>query len=125
MGYHFNIIVPVLEDGRSTYVNPDDPEDFVTDSHSFSTDSISSISRYKRSASIELVLNIYNSPSLHILVERKYCIDKETYRLLKNYIEDTFDKISYCMLLDSMEEKTDDPLLSLLKSVGILPPKKD
>ena len=113
MGYHFNIIVPVLEDGRSTYVNPDDPEDFVTDSHSFSTDSISSISRYKRSASIELVLNIYNSPSLHILVERKYCIDKETYRLLKNYIEDTFDKISYCMLLDSMEEKTDDPLLSL------------
>ena len=124
MGYMFNIIVPVIEDGKSSYVNPDDPEDFVTDSHSFSTDSIASISKNSRSTSIRLVLNIYNSSIIDILVERKYCIDRETYRLLKNYIEDTYDKISYCMLLDSMAEKTDDPLLSLLKSVGILPPKK-
>ena len=124
MGYMFNIIYPVLEDGKSSYVNPDDPEDFVTDSHSFSTESIASISKHSRSTSIELVLNIYHSSSINILVERKYCIDRETYRLLKEYLEDTYDKISYCMLLDSMIEKTDDPLLSLLKSVGILPPKK-
>tara|TARA_R100000152_G_C6742813_1_gene166563 strand:- start:433 stop:810 length:378 start_codon:yes stop_codon:yes gene_type:complete len=124
MGYHFNIIVPVIEEGKSSYVNPDDPEDFVTDSHSFSTDSIASISKNSRSTSIRLVLNIYNSSIIDILVERKYCIDRETYRLLKEYIEDTYDKITYCMLLDSMQEKSNDPVLDLLKSVGILPPKK-
>ena len=124
MGYLFNIIYPVIEDGKSSYVNPDDPEDFVTNSHSFSTDSIASISKFSRSTSMKLSLNMYNSSTIDIFVERKYCIDRETYRLLKEYLEDTYDKITYCMLLDSMAEKTDDPLLRLLKSVGILPPKK-
>ena len=124
MGYHFNITYPVIEPGKSSYVNPDDPDDFATTSHSFSTDSIAAITKNSNSTSTELVLNIYNSSIIHILVERKYCIDRETYRLLKEYLEDTYDKVTYCMLLDSMSDKTHDPVLDLLKSVGILPPKK-
>ena len=125
MGYVFNIRVPVLGEGKDTYVNPSNPDDFEIDAHCFNTDTVISITKNVRSSSIQLDINILYSSNISILVERKYCIDLETYKILKEYLIDTYDKVSYCLLMDSMEAKSEDPLLSLLKSVGILPAKKD
>ena len=128
MGYVFNLRVPAIGEGKDSYVNPDNPDDFEVDAYSFNTDTVISISKNVRSTSIQLDISILYSSNISILVERKYCIDLETYKILKEYIIDTYDKISYCMMLDSLNEKTnnseDAALYSLLKSVGILPAKK-
>ena len=128
MGYVFNIKCPVLGEGRDAYVDPNDPDDFEVDSHCFNTDNVISISKSNRSSCIKLDIYLYSSSNISILVERKYCISLETYKLLKEYIEDTYDKVTYCIMLESMEQKVegeDAAYLNLLKSVGILPPKKD
>ena len=128
MGYVFNIKCPVLGEGKESYVSPNNPDEFEVDSHCFNTDSVVSISKSARSSSIKLDIYLYSSSNISILVERKYCIGLETYKLLKEYLIDTYDKVSYCMLIDSMGQKVegeDSAYLNLLKSVGILPPKKD
>lgn len=116
MGKLVSITVPVKVSGRNTYVNPKDPSDFTIRSIVFDINDLRLLNKEENLKYISIVIKLSTSPTITLLVERKYFIHSRTYTLVRDYLNNIYKEL-LITIRDS--EKVSYSLNSLLKSVGL------